>query len=164
MTTLFDLAAEMREIAAQLAEMDIDEQTMADTLESVSLPFETKAANVAAVAKSHDAEADAIEAAAKAMLDRAKAKRNRSAWLRDYVLANMQRAGLAKIECPWFRLAVRQNPGAVVIDDEAAIPDDYRREIPASYVVDKGLVKAALQDGYAVPGVRLHRGVRLEIR
>lgn len=162
--TLYDLAAEMRHVADTLADMDLPAEVVADTLESVAMPFESKAANVAAVAKTYDAEADAIESAAKAMIDRARAKRTRAASLRDYLLANMQRAGVSKVECPWFRIAVRQNPEAVVIDDEAAIPADYRREIPARHEPDKALIKAALQDGFAVPGVHLARAMRLEIR
>ena len=162
--TLYDLAAEMRHVADTLADMDLPAEVVADTLESVAMPFEQKAEAVAAVAKTYDAQADAIEAAARAMAERAKAKRTRAASLRDYLLANMQRAGISKIECPWFRIAVRQNPEAVVIDDESAIPADYRREIPAKHEPDKALIKSALQDGYSVPGVHLARATRLEIR
>lgn len=162
--TLFDLASEIREVADKLADMGIDDQTMADTLESISLPFEQKAANVAAMGKSLEAEADAIEEAAKAMIARAKAKRSRSEWLRGYLLSQMVRAGIAKIECPWFKLAVRDNPGAVVIDNEAQIPADYLRSVPARQEVDKALIRAALKDGYDVPGAHIEVTKRLDVK
>ena len=44
--------------------------------------------------------------------------------IRDYLLNNMQACGISKIESPWFVLSVKQNPPAVVIDDEASIPAD----------------------------------------
>ena len=47
--SLFALADEYKEIADQLAEMDVDEQTLADTLEGAAFPVEQKAKAIAAV-------------------------------------------------------------------------------------------------------------------
>jgi len=77
---------------------------------------------------------------------------------------NMEVAGISKIECPWFVVSIAQNPEAVTVDDEDAIPRDYFKEIPASFVLDKVLLKQAIKDGYTVPGARLTRGTSLRIK
>lgn len=163
--TLYELAADFRATADQLADLDLDPQTVADTLESIALPLEQKAERVAMFARSLEATADQIKQAESDMAKRRKAIENRAAHLREYLLANMQRAGITKIECPYFRLAVRSNPPKVVVDDERQIPADYWREPPPpAPVLDKTLLSQALKDGYSVPGARLEVGYRLEVR
>lgn len=44
---------------------------------------------------------------------------------------------------------------SIEIFDEKQIPSDYMREIPASFVPDKVLIKKAIKDGYEVPGAKL---------
>ena len=55
----------MRDVADQLAEADLDEQTIADTLEAFASDggFEAKAVNVARVVRNIEAAARAIDAA-----------------------------------------------------------------------------------------------------
>ena len=162
--TLYELATEIREVADKLADMDIDPQTVADTLESIALPFEQKAASVSAFVRNLEATAEQIKAAETEMAKRRKAMENRASHIREYLLAQMQRTGISKIESPMFRISIRTNPESVAIDSEAQIPADYLREVPATYSPDKALIKQALQDGYDVPGAHLARSQRVEIR
>lgn len=163
--TLYQIAAEYREAAETLHSMDLDAQTLADTLESISGDITTKTQNVAFVARNMEANADAIEAAAKQMAARAKTLRNRAAFLRQYMLDAMLFAGVQKIDCPYFTIAIRKNPPSVQIDDERQIPPSYFVDIPAPPPqVSKTLIADALKLGVEVPGARLAAGVRLEIK
>ena len=63
MTQLFVLAGEYRSAAQKLADLDLDEQTVADTLESLSGDLEVKATNVAMFARDLEARAEAIKQA-----------------------------------------------------------------------------------------------------
>lgn len=162
--TLFELATEIREVADKLADMDLPAEVIADTLESITLPFEQKAASVSAFIRNMEATAEQIKQAEAEMAKRRKAMENRASHIREYLLAQMQRTGITKIESPLFRISIRNNPESVVIDSEAQIPADYLREIPATYSPDKTLIKQALQDGYDVPGAHLARSQRVEIK
>jgi predicted nuclease with TOPRIM domain len=164
MTALFELAAEYRAISDKLHDLDMDEQTIADTLESISGDLQEKSVNVAKYFRNMEADADKIEEAAKAMMDRAKAIRKRSASLKKYLHDNMERAGITKIESPWFVVSIKTNPSSVKIDDQSLIPDDYMREIPAKFEPDKKMIKSAMDEGYIVPGCHIERGTRLEIK
>lgn len=164
MTALFELAANYRALADRLNDLDLPEEVIADTLESESGELTDKSTNVAKVFRNLEADADKIEEAAKQMIARAKAIRRRSDSLKQYLHSNMEKAGITKIESPWFVISIKQNPEAVKVDDEESIPRDYFKEIPASYSLDKALIKQAIKDGFNVPGCHLERGTRLEIK
>lgn len=107
--SLFALADEYKGIADQLAEMDIDEQTIADTLEGAAFPVEQKAQAVAAVIGNLDAEAAVYAEHAKKVAAAGKAKSKRSDWLRSYLKTAMQQTGIKEIKGPSFVIRLRDN-------------------------------------------------------
>jgi len=165
MTALYELAAEYRADAEKLADMDLDEQTLADTLDGLSGELEVKAQNVIMFTRNLEATAAAIKEAEAQMAARRKALENRAAGLRRYVLENMQFAGIQKIECPLFKLSIRDNPAAVDIYEPGLIPAQYMKQPePPPPAPDKTAIKAAITAGTDVPGARLTKGTRLDIK
>lgn len=166
--TLYQISAEYRSAADTLAELDMDEQTVADTLESISGDLTVKAQNVAFVIRNLEAAAEQIGVAVEHMNARAQAIEKRADRVREYLLMNMQMAGVQKIECPYFKLAIRENPAKVIVDDEKQVPMQYFTDPapppPPTPKLDKKLIKKAIDDGFDVPGCRLERGKRLEIK
>ena len=164
MTALFILAAEHRSLSDKLHDLDLDDQTILDTLEGESTDLIEQGKNVAAVFRNLESDAKQIKEAEQQLAERRKAIEKRAESLKTYLKTNMEVAGILKIECPWFVITLAQNPEAVTVDDESTIPRDYFKEIPASFVLDKVLLKSAIKDGYAVPGARLTRGTSLRIK
>lgn len=164
MTALFQLAAEFRAISDRLHEADLDEQTIADTLEGIGGDLQEKSINVAKYIKNLESDADQIKQVEQQMAERRKVLEKKAASIKHYLHTNMEKAGISKIECPWFVLSIKNNPESVQVADEGSIPRDYFKEIPASYSLDKALVKQAIRDGFDVPGCFLSRGTRLEIK
>lgn len=163
--TLYELASDFRAAADKLADMEMDEQTIADTLDSLSGELETKAVNVAAFCRNLEANAAAIKEAESHMAARRKAMESRAARIKDYLLANMMVAGVQKIESPYFKLAVRENPAAVEVYEPGLIPAEFMRQPePPPPVVDKAAIKEAIKAGREVAGCKLTKGVRLEIK
>lgn len=166
MTSLYSLTEQYRSLQVLAeSETDIPEEVIRDTLEALGGELQVKAENVARFALSQDAMAEAIEGAAKQMKVRADRLRSRTAHLRQYLITNMQAAGITRIESPQIVLAIKQNPESVVVYDEAAVPDAYKtQKPPPPPTVDKNAAKAALKAGTDVPGCRLERWVRLEVK
>ncbi len=165
MTALYVIAEDYRAAVATLADMDLDEQTLADTLESLSGDLEVKATNVAMFCRNLEATAAAIKEAESQMAARRKAIENRAAGMRDYLLASMMVTGITKIECPHFRLTVRENPPAVEVYEPGLIPAQYMVTPPAPPPsIDKAAIKEAIKAGQEVAGCKLTRGMRLEIK
>lgn len=165
MTALYDLTNEFRDAAAKLEDLDLDEQTVADTLEGMAGELEAKAVSVAAFARNLEATAGSIKAAEADMAARRKALEKRADSLRAYLLRCMEAAGIKKIESPHFALTVKAKPPSVDVFDAEQLPADYMRQIePPPPAPDKVLIGKALKDGFDVPGARLVTGNRLEVK
>lgn len=167
MSTLYDLATEYQMMADQLLDVEeLDDQCLADTLESLSGTFQHKALNVAKFVKNAEASAVMIRAAVVQMEKRAMSLEKVKDRVQAYLKGQMERTGILKIECPYFALRIKKNPPSVEITDEAAVPAEYWMQPPAPPPrVDKSFVKEVLRvQPDKVPGARLVQGTRLEIK
>jgi hypothetical protein len=163
--SLFQIASEYREAADKLAELDLDPQTMADTLESLGGDLEEKSKNTAFVVRNLEAAADQIDAAVEEMGRRAAAIRKNAERVREYLMSNMIFAGVKKLETPYFVITVRDNPPRVVVTDEQTIPPQFFVEpTPPPAKLDKKAIAAALKAGEHIPGVHLERGQTVQIK
>ena len=150
---------------AKLQDLDLDAQTLADTLEGLTGELEVKATNVAMFVRNLESLADQIKQAEQQMAARRKAIESRADAVREYLLSNMLRTGITKIESPYFKISVKNNPASVVVDDNASIPAKYLRQAaPPPPAADKKEIKAALEFGETVPGCHLQNTQRLEIK
>jgi hypothetical protein len=164
-TPLYQLVRFQHELEELADSGEIAPEQIADTLNALEGDINEKAVNVAMFSKNLEATAETVREAAKAMLARADRIDKRAESIRAYLLFNMQAAGISKVESPWFTLAVRKNPPAVVIDDESLIPSDYYvSPAPPVPKLDKAAVKRAIQAGTDVPGAHLFASERLEIK
>lgn len=162
---LYVLASEYSAAAERLADLDLPPEVVADTLEGLAGDLEAKATNVAMFVRNLESTAEQIKAAEAAMAARRRAIENRAAHIRDYLLANMQRAAISKIDSPYFKLAVRDNPPAVEVYAPDDIPGEFMRQPePPPAAPDKKAIAEVLKAGGAVPGACLKRTQRLEIR
>jgi hypothetical protein len=144
-------------------ELDLPSKAINDTLESLSGELEDKAVNVAKFLRNMETMAEAIKNAEADMAKRRKALENRIQWLKTYLKDNMENCGLTKIECPYFKLSVQNNPEAVHIVDENAIPDQFKREV-ITWKIDKAEIRKAIQSGQKVAGAHLISSTHLVIR
>lgn len=163
--SLYQIAAEYREATETLASLDLDPQTLADTLESLGGDLESKSKNTAFVVRNLEAAADQIDEAVAEMGKRAMTIRKNAERVREYLLNNMLFAGVKKLETPYFVISVRDNPPKVVVTDEAAIPKAYFTEpTPPAPKPDKKLIATAIKEGVQIDGCHLERGQSLLIK
>ena len=165
MTALYELVDEFRAAADRLADLDLPPEVVADTLESLSGDIEQKSVNVIAFVRNLEATAAAIKAAEEQMSARRKAIESRAKSVRDYALRCLVAAGISKIESPWFRIAVRNNPKRVDVFQRELLPAKYLRTPPPPEPVPD--LRALLEDieaGVGVPGARVVLGLRLEVK
>lgn len=163
--TLYTIADQYLTDLQKLQDMEIDDQTFADTLEGLSGELEVKATNVAMFIRNLEASADAIKAAEKQMADRRKALEAKSDRMRQYLLDNMLRTGITKIDCPYFALSIRKNPPAVEVLNQDMIPDEYFDiPEPPPPTLNKNRLKDDLKAGVVVEGAKLTQGSSLQIK
>ena len=169
MTQLYVLSNQYLELADKLSSLDLDAQTIADTIESSGIGDELaiKAQGIEYVARGAEAHHGAIDAEI-TRLQALKAQRQRTAdGLRAYLKTSMEHAGIYKIECPFFKISIKQNPPSVEITDQLSLRNEYwRTPEPKLYVSvpDKAAIKKALQSGVDVIGARLTQSTRIDIQ
>lgn len=164
--TLFEIAAEFRHITDVLMDSGCDEQTLADTLEGEQWPLEIKAQQYAFVIRNLEAVAAAKKDAEAAMKKSRESYEKRIAYLKERLKTGMEIAGVSKLECAHFAIAIRKNPPAVDIWDEKQIPAEFMRlpePKPPVAVPDKEAIKAAIKAGDDVPGAKVVQGTRVDI-
>jgi hypothetical protein len=163
-TALYLLAGEYRAAAAQLADLDLDAQTVSDTLESLGGELEVKAQNVAMMARSLDATAASVKQWAKDASDRAKAIEARADGLRAYLARCLEAASIERVEGPGVVLSWRKS-SAVVIDEPDLIPAEFMRTPePPPPTPDKTAIAAAVKAGREVPGAHVEHRRNLQIK
>lgn len=164
MTALFLIAQEYREAADKLSNLDLDAQTMADTLDGLSGELEVKAQSVAYMIRNLESTAEAIKAFEAQQTERRKAIENRAEGLKRYLQNCMEATGIKKIEGPGVVLSFRES-SAVVIDEPRLIPIDYMRTPPIPEAQpDKKAIADAIKAGTDVPGAHIEKRKNLQIK
>lgn len=164
MTALYILAQQYRADAEKLADLDLDPQTVADTLEGLGGELEVKAQNVAMFVRNLEATAAAIKEFERQQSTRRKAIEYRAEQMRDYLQRCMEATGIQRIEGPGIVLSFRKST-AVEIDEPALIPDGFmRKPEPPPPEPDKAAIAAALKAGTEVPGAHLVHRQSLQIK
>jgi hypothetical protein len=165
MTSLYNLVGERLALQKKLEDLNFDEVTIEDTLLGDSLAIQAKIEDYAYVIKNMEALPEQIKAEEKRLADRRKAIENRVQHIKDWLLVNMQQAGISKIESPVFTVALQNNPASVIIDDESLIDDGFKRmPEPLPLVVDKKLIKMAIEAGQEVIGAHIEVKQRVVIK
>lgn len=163
--SLYVIANEYQAMVDRLMNSDLDEQTIADTIEGASGELETKATNVAMFIRNLESSAEQIKLAEKAMAERRKAIESKAESVKQYLFNNMKRVGVTKIESPYFALSIKKNPPKLVIDDAGKIPSELYIYPPApDPYPDNAKIKSMLTNGETVEGAHIEQGERLEIK
>jgi hypothetical protein len=165
---LYELVAQHRALESLDTSDDLPAEVIRDTLEGLEGELREKAVSVAHFCRNLESTADAIDEAAEAMRLRGTRLRKRAQSLQDYLLFNMQAAGITRIDSPYFTLAVKKNPPTVVIDSENMIPAHFMRTPepapPPKPTPDKKAIADAIKAGQEVPGAHAETRERLEIK
>ena len=165
MTSLYNLVGERLALQTQLESLDLDAETIVDTLDGDSVAINNKVEAYCFVMANMAAFSEPLESEIKRLQDRLKASQNKVQRIKEWLLINMQHAQISKIETPNFTIALQNNPASVVIEDDTLIPLDYfKTPEPPPPSLQKELIKRALKDGFSVPGARLEVKQRLVIK
>ena len=164
MTKLYEFPEQYLALQAQLESLDLDAQTVADTIEASGIldDFAAKAERIEMVRRSILAPNLAIRAEIARLEKKEKRNEKLAASLLAYLQSNMEMAGVEKLKTELFSFSVRLNPPSVQIDDAGALPPQYLITKPPE--PSKQLIKDALKAGEVVSGARLVQTKSLQIK
>jgi hypothetical protein len=122
-----------------------------------------KADNIAALMRTCEAEAAAYKTEADRLGQLAGSAAAKADRLKRYLKAELERAGIAKLDCPRFKLAIQKNSvPSVILAAGAEIPDGFariKRELDTKAVIE------AVKAGGAIPDtISVVNGTHLRVR
>ena len=163
--TLYKLADDYLVAQDKLSDLDLPDDVIRDTLESMEGDLQVKATNTGLFIRNLEVTSEAIAAEEKRLSERRKAIDNRVNNIKRYLFENMQRTGITKIESPSLTLSLQNNPASVSVENVSDIPSEYMRQKEAPPPEpDKNAIKEALKNGIDVPGCTLVTTQRLVIK
>lgn len=140
-------------------EIEMDEQTIIDTLEGVDGELDDKILNVARFIATIEAQADAVSEVAKKQATRAKSLANKANSLREYLKNSMAATGHNKVNAADIAVSLAKTPASVKIVDENLIPVSFWdvKEI-------KSISKSRIKEIGGCPGAVIEGGYRVAIK
>lgn len=146
----------------EVQEMDLEPETLKDTLDSIAETFEDKAESIAKLIRNLEADKKAFDEEEKRFKDKKQTADNRIKSLKLYLEDNMRLTGKTKFKTGVFSFAIQNNPPSVEVFDEALIPKQFLIAQPVK--IDRAGIKELLKAGEEVPGAELKHSSGLRIR
>lgn len=164
--SLYTISSQYQQAFMALADSDLPEDCINDTIEGMDGELIDKGRAVAAFWLNLGAEIEAMKIVEKRIYDRRKAIEARQERLKEYLSRNMAACGISEIKSSDGTFTAKLYIGrdeSVVIDDVSAIPSDYMTE---KVIIEpsKTLISAAIKDGYEVAGAHIQKKDRLTIK
>lgn len=157
MSTLYELTG----IYQQIYDLDMDDETKQDTLESIDWneDYENKVENYIKVIKNNDADIEARKNEIKRLSDLNKSAERKNERLKEVLKESMALTGHERVDTPLFKVSFRKSE-AVEVDD-LLLPESYK---VATWKADKKRLKEDLKNGLEILGAELVERKNLSIR
>ena len=161
-TKLYEVTQDIEEL---IQNSDPGDEYFKDTMEALELTFDAKATGVCAYIGNLEAMVGSIKEAEKKMAARRKKLQKNAEGLKQYLIKNMERLNMNKIETSQFVATIKKNPPKVVINDEDEVPEEYCVK-QVKWIVDKAKIKKALKGDVKIniKGAEIKQERRLEIK
>ena len=133
---------------------ELDEKTINDTKESVSLLLEEKSDQLELLLKDLELKAEKCKEIADFYTKKAKQANEKTKALKELILGAMQKLGTKKIETVTGTFTIRNNTPSLIIDDENLIPQKFTTFVQTKKI-EKNEIKKEIKNGVEIPGVHL---------
>lgn len=172
MLKLYEIADQYREILSLMDHADEDDpetlrHAVQTTLEDLNLDeqFTEKALAVACFTRELEGEALAVKATEDSNRSRRKQIESKVDFLRHYLTIQLQKVGKTELKNHQILVKLRKTPPRIVIDDESAIPDQFK-ETEIVTTIRKNWMQEALRSGEcsSISGIHLETGMALTLR
>jgi hypothetical protein len=167
MSSLYELTTQQLELKTKLMSMNLDEETIADTLEGNAGEIEAKIESYGFVIRDRLSFAGAMAVEIERLTARWNDELMRIEKTKEWLLSSMIALNINKIECPIFTIAVQNNPPHVEIYNDKLIPAEYMRTPepkPPVAAPDKRLMLADMKAGKEIDGCKLTTNQKLVIK
>ena len=156
---LYDLVGNYKKVY----EMDLDDETWQDTLESIDSAIEQKADGVMYVIRNLEVDVIGLKDEEKRLKSKREVAERKIKRLKQYLQENMEAVGKTKFKTQLFAYNIQNNPASLKLTDEKLIPEKYYT-VETSRKYDNKAIKEDLKAGKVINGAELKTSQSLRIR
>lgn len=153
--SLYNITNQFIDLMNKAEEGELTEEEYNQLGQELATELKNKSSNIIGYIQNENALIDAIDLQIKRLQEYKKSKQNGLDNFKKYVIDNMQKLELPKIETELGVLSIAKSPISVEIVDEDKIPDEYKNIIQ-TVKVDKNKIKDYFKEtGEVVEGVNI---------
>lgn len=153
--TLYNITNKFTEIMEKAESGELTEQEYNELGEELAKELQNKSSNIIGYIRNSELLIDAMKAEEKRIADIRKTGEAKLEKFKQYVLENMERLGLSKIQTELGALSVNRNPMSVEIENEDEIPSEFKQEV-VTIKIDKTAIKNHFKTtGEIIPGIKI---------
>lgn len=153
--TLYNITNRFTEIMEKAERGELTEQEYNELGEELAKELQNKSSNIIGYIRNTELLIDAMKAEEKRIADIRKTGEAKLEKFKQYVLENMERLGLSKIQTELGALSVSKNPMSVEIENEAEVPEEFKQEVVTTKI-DKTAIKSHFKTtGEIIPGTKI---------
>lgn len=162
--SLADGTVEILTILHEQQEPDADHAELDERLQEAEVFLAQKLDACAWTVRDLESLASHRKAESKRLRDQADSLERAAERLKNRMLEHMQAVGDTRVVMPRYTISIRTNPPSVAVLEEAIVPGQFQRVIPAKVEVDKKSILQFFKDTGEIPvGVDIVRTQRLDI-
>ena len=153
--TLYNITNKFAELMDRAENGELTEEEYNKLGEELALELQNKSSNIIGYVRNSELLIEAMKAEEKRISDMRKAGEAKLEKFKQYVLENMERLGLSKIQTELGALSVSKNPMSVEIENEDEIPSEFKQEVVITKI-DKTAIKNHFKTtGEIIPGTKI---------
>lgn len=153
--TLYNITNKFAELMDRAENGELTEEEYNKLVEELALELQNKSSNIIGYVRNSELLIEAMKAEEKRISDMRKAGEAKLEKFKQYVLENMERLGLSKIQTELGALSVSKNPMSVEIENEDEIPSEFKQEVVTTKI-DKTAIKNHFKTtGEIIPGTKI---------
>lgn len=153
--TLYNITNRFTDLMDKAQNGEITEEEYNELGFEIAQELQTKGANVIGYIRNTELLIEAMKAEEKRIADTRKTGEAKLEKFKQYVLENMERLGLSKIQTELGALSVSKNPMSVEIENEDEIPGEFKQEVVTTKI-DKTAIKNHFKTtGEIIPGTKI---------
>lgn len=153
--TLYNITNRFTDLMDKAQNGEITEEEYNELSFEIAQELQTKGANVIGYIRNTELLIEAMKAEEKRIADTRKTGEAKLEKFKQYVLENMERLSLSKIQTELGALSVSKNPMSVEIENEDEIPSEFKQEVVTTKI-DKTAIKNHFKTtGEIIPGTKI---------
>lgn len=153
--TLYNITNRFTDLMDKAQNGEITEEEYNELGFEIAQELQTKGANVIGYIRNTELLIEAMKAEEKRIADTRKTGEAKLEKFKQYVLENMERLSLSKIQTELGALSVSKNPMSVEIENEDEIPSEFKQEVVTTKIDKTAIKKHFKTTGEIIPGTKI---------